>query len=96
MTSLNPFLPVWLQIAEVAQVHLGYTHDRARDHAIQMLEDVGIPDARARASLYPHQFSGGMRQRVMHGKDVTIPNGTEITAYVSGDFVIDSTKLKAP
>ena len=65
MTSLNPFLPVWLQIAEVAQVHLGYSRDRAREHAIQMLEDVGIPDARARASLYPHQFSGGMRQRVM-------------------------------
>ncbi len=65
MTSLNPFLPVWLQIAEVAQLHLGYTRDRARNHAIQMLEDVGIPDARARASLYPHQFSGGMRQRVM-------------------------------
>jgi oligopeptide transport system ATP-binding protein len=65
MTSLNPFLPVWVQIAEVAQLHLGYTRDQAREHAIQMLERVGIPDARARAGLYPHQFSGGMRQRVM-------------------------------
>ena len=65
MTSLNPFLPVWVQIAEVAQVHLGYNRDRAREHAIQMLERVGIPDARARAVQYPHQFSGGMRQRVM-------------------------------
>ena len=65
ITSLNPFLPVRVQIAEIAQVHLGYSRDRAREHAIQMLEDVGIPDARARASLYPHQFSGGMRQRVM-------------------------------
>jgi oligopeptide transport system ATP-binding protein len=65
MTSLNPFLPVWLQIAEVAQLHLGYSRDKARNHAVQMLEDVGIPDARARAGLYPHQFSGGMRQRVM-------------------------------
>ena len=65
MTSLNPFLPVWLQIAEVARLHLGYTRDQAREHAIRMLERVGIPDARARADLYPHQFSGGMRQRVM-------------------------------
>ena len=65
MTSLNPFLTVWVQIAEVAQLHLGYSRERARAHAIQMLEDVGIPDARARANLYPHQFSGGMRQRVM-------------------------------
>jgi peptide/nickel transport system ATP-binding protein len=65
MTSLNPFLPVWVQIAEVAQLHLGYTRERAREHSIQMLERVGIPDARARATQYPHQFSGGMRQRVM-------------------------------
>jgi len=65
MTSLNPFLPVWVQIAEVTQLHLGYSRERARNHAIQMLEDVGIPDAPARAGLYPHQFSGGMRQRVM-------------------------------
>ena len=65
MTSLNPFLPVWVQIAEVTQLHLGYSRERARNHAIKMLEDVGIPDARARAGLYPHQFSGGMRQRVM-------------------------------
>jgi oligopeptide transport system ATP-binding protein len=65
MTSLNPFLPVWVQIAEVVQLHLGYTRDRAREHAVQMLERVGIPDARARSNQYPHQFSGGMRQRVM-------------------------------
>jgi oligopeptide/dipeptide ABC transporter ATP-binding protein len=65
MTSLNPFLPVWVQIAEVVQLHLGYSRDRAREYAIEMLERVGIPDAAARAAQYPHQFSGGMRQRVM-------------------------------
>jgi oligopeptide/dipeptide ABC transporter ATP-binding protein len=65
MTSLNPFLPVRTQIAEVAQLHLGYSRTKAREHAVQMLERVGIPDARARADQYPHQFSGGMRQRVM-------------------------------
>jgi oligopeptide/dipeptide ABC transporter ATP-binding protein len=65
MTSLNPFLPVWKQIAEVAQLHLGYSRGRAFEHAVQMLDRVGIPDARARAAQYPHQFSGGMRQRVM-------------------------------
>ena len=65
MTSLNPFLPVWLQIAEVTRAHLGYSRAHAREHAVHMLETVGIPDAGARANQYPHQFSGGMRQRVM-------------------------------
>jgi oligopeptide transport system ATP-binding protein len=65
MTSLNPFLPVWVQIAEMTRLHLRHTKAEARKHAIKMLEAVGIPDARARAEHYPHQFSGGMRQRVM-------------------------------
>jgi oligopeptide transport system ATP-binding protein len=65
MTSLNPFLPVGIQIAEMTQLHLGHSRSEAREHAIKMLEAVGIPDARARAGSYPHQFSGGMRQRVM-------------------------------
>jgi ABC-type dipeptide/oligopeptide/nickel transport system ATPase component len=65
MTSLNPFLPVWVQIAEVTRAHLGHSRAEARQHAVHMLEAVGIPDAGARANQYPHQFSGGMRQRVM-------------------------------
>jgi peptide/nickel transport system ATP-binding protein/oligopeptide transport system ATP-binding protein len=65
MTSLNPFLPVWVQIAEVTREHLGHSRAHARDHAVHMLETVGIPDAGTRAGQYPHQFSGGMRQRVM-------------------------------
>jgi oligopeptide/dipeptide ABC transporter ATP-binding protein len=65
MTSLNPFLPVWVQIAEVTREHLGHSRAEARDHAVHMLERVGIPDAASRATEYPHQFSGGMRQRVM-------------------------------
>ena len=65
MTSLNPFLPVSVQISEVTRLHLGHTKVQAREHAIAMLEAVGIPDARSRAEHYPHQFSGGMRQRVM-------------------------------
>jgi oligopeptide/dipeptide ABC transporter ATP-binding protein len=65
MTSLNPFLPVWVQIAEVTREHLGHSRAEARDHAVHMLETVGIPDASVRANQYPHQFSGGMRQRVM-------------------------------
>jgi oligopeptide/dipeptide ABC transporter ATP-binding protein len=65
MTSLNPFLPVWVQIAEVTRAHMGHTRAEASEHAVRMLETVGIPDARERASHYPHQFSGGMRQRVM-------------------------------
>jgi oligopeptide transport system ATP-binding protein len=65
MTSLNPFLRVSRQLMEVTQRHLGHTKDQAREHAIRMLEHVGIPEARARVDSYPHEFSGGMRQRVM-------------------------------
>jgi oligopeptide transport system ATP-binding protein len=65
MTSLNPFLPVWVQISEMTRAHLGHTNSEAREHAIRMLEAVGIPDARTRSDHFPHQFSGGMRQRVM-------------------------------
>ena len=65
MTSLNPFLKVSKQLMEVTQLHLGHTKGQAYEHAIKMLETVGIPDARARVDNYPHEFSGGMRQRVM-------------------------------
>jgi oligopeptide transport system ATP-binding protein len=65
MTSLNPFLRVGAQLMEVTELHLGHSRTQARDHAIHMLEQVGIPDAGRRADQYPHQFSGGMRQRVM-------------------------------
>jgi oligopeptide transport system ATP-binding protein len=65
MTSLNPFMRISKQLMEVTQLHLGHTREQARAHAIKMLEHVGIPDARERADSYPHEFSGGMRQRVM-------------------------------
>lgn len=65
MTSLNPFMKISKQLMEMTQLHLGYDSGRAYEHAIKMLETVGIPDARERADNYPHEFSGGMRQRVM-------------------------------
>ncbi|MEK6283557.1 MAG: ABC transporter ATP-binding protein [Acidobacteriota bacterium] len=65
MTSLNPFMKISRQLMEITELHLGHTKQQAHDHAIKMLETVGIPDARARADSYPHEFSGGMRQRVM-------------------------------
>jgi oligopeptide transport system ATP-binding protein len=65
MSSLNPFMRISKQVMEVTQLHLGHTRSQAREHAIKMLETVGIPDARARVDSYPHEFSGGMRQRVM-------------------------------
>ena len=65
MTSLNPLMKISKQLMEMTQLHLGHTKAQARAHAIRMLETVGIPDARARADSYPHEFSGGMRQRVM-------------------------------
>ena len=65
MTSLNPFMKISKQLMEMTQLHLGHTKAQARTHAIRMLETVGIPDAHDRADSYPHEFSGGMRQRVM-------------------------------
>ena len=65
MTSLNPFMRISTQLGEVTRLHLGYSRKQADDHAVHMLELVGIPDAARRAREYPHQFSGGMRQRVM-------------------------------
>jgi oligopeptide transport system ATP-binding protein len=65
MTSLNPFLTIGQQLTEVTQLHLRHTHAQALRHAIEMLERVGIPAPARRIDDYPHQFSGGMRQRVM-------------------------------
>ncbi len=65
MTSLNPFMKISKQLMEMTELHLGHTKPQAYEHAIKMLETVGIPDARARVDNYPHEFSGGMRQRVM-------------------------------
>ena len=65
MTSLNPFLKISTQLMEVTRLHLGHTKQQAREHAIKMLKTVGIPDAENRIDSYPHEFSGGMRQRVM-------------------------------
>jgi oligopeptide transport system ATP-binding protein len=65
MTSLNPFMRVSRQLMEVTRLHLGHSKSAAHEHAVHMLEMVGIPDARKRAEGYPHEFSGGMRQRVM-------------------------------
>ena len=65
MTSLNPFLKISKQLMEVTELHLGHTKQQAREHALKMLKLVGIPDAEKRLDEYPHEFSGGMRQRVM-------------------------------
>jgi oligopeptide transport system ATP-binding protein len=65
MTALNPFLTIAEQLTEVTQLHLGHSHPQAIKHAIEMLEKVGIPGAAKRLWDYPHQFSGGMQQRVM-------------------------------
>jgi oligopeptide transport system ATP-binding protein len=65
MTSLNPFLKISTQLMEVTRLHLGHDKRQAREHAIKMLKTVGIPEAETRVDNYPHEFSGGMRQRVM-------------------------------
>ena len=65
LTSLNPVLPIWLQIAEAIELHHKLKRPAAKAKAVEMLEAIGIPDPERRAHDYPHQFSGGMRQRVM-------------------------------
>jgi peptide/nickel transport system ATP-binding protein len=65
MTSLNPVLTVGKQIGETLRLHQGMSASQAEARAIEMLELVGIPEAKRRVREYPHQLSGGMRQRVM-------------------------------
>ena len=65
MTSLNPVFTVENQICEPLIRHMGLTKPQARARAVELLDLVGIPDAAKRVKFYPHQFSGGMRQRVM-------------------------------
>ena len=65
LTSLNPLYTVGRQLIETIQVHLSLNADQARQRAIQLLADTGIPAAEQRIDQYPHQFSGGMRQRVV-------------------------------
>jgi oligopeptide transport system ATP-binding protein len=65
MVALNPVLTIGHQIAEVLKLHLGLDDRAARRRTVELLEHVGISDAESRLGAYPHQFSGGMRQRVM-------------------------------
>ncbi|MFG0275058.1 MAG: ATP-binding cassette domain-containing protein [Phycisphaerales bacterium] len=65
MTSLNPVLPIGEQVAEAARLHQGVRGRAARDAAVRALEEVGVADAASRFGDYPHEFSGGMRQRVV-------------------------------
>jgi peptide/nickel transport system ATP-binding protein/oligopeptide transport system ATP-binding protein len=65
MTALNPVLSIGKQLREMIQLHMGLNKKQAQERAIELLELVGITDARTRVDDYPHQFSGGMRQRAM-------------------------------
>jgi oligopeptide transport system ATP-binding protein len=65
MTSFNPVLTIGRQVSEPLEIHNGMNRKQANDRAVEMLEMVGIPKAKDRLGDYPHQFSGGMRQRVM-------------------------------
>ena len=65
MTSLNPYLTVERQMTEVLQFHKGLDRKSARARSVELLDAVKIPEAASRITMYPHEFSGGMRQRVM-------------------------------
>src|SRR5215472_124124 len=65
MSALNPVMRVGHQIAEGPRIHLGYSKAKAAERALELMRRVGIPDPERRFRAYPHEFSGGMRQRVM-------------------------------
>ncbi len=65
LTSLNPLYTIERQLVETIQLHLGFSEEKARARAVALLDQVGIPDPQERVKQYPHQFSGGMRQRVV-------------------------------
>ena len=65
MSALNPVMRVGWQIAEGPRVHLGLSRSKAAERAVELMRRVGIPDPERRFRAYPHEFSGGMRQRVM-------------------------------
>jgi len=65
LSSLNPVIPIGLQVTEVLRRHRGMDKAKARTAAAELLDRVGIPDARRRLDSYPHEFSGGMRQRAL-------------------------------
>lgn len=65
MTSLNPVMTIGKQLTEGIRLHMGLDKKQARQRAMELLEMVGIPDAKNRLDAYPHQFSGGMRQRII-------------------------------
>ena len=65
MTALTPTMTIGRQISEAMEIHLALSREEARERALELLEHVGIPSPRARFDNYIHQFSGGMRQRVM-------------------------------
>ncbi|NVO99079.1 ATP-binding cassette domain-containing protein, partial [Photobacterium damselae subsp. damselae] len=65
MTSLNPYMKVSDQLMEVLMLHKGMSKQQAFEESVRMLDAVKIPEARNRITMYPHEFSGGMRQRVM-------------------------------
>ena len=65
MTSLNPYMKIGEQLMEVLQLHKGYDKQTAFSESVKMLDAVKMPEAKKRMGMYPHEFSGGMRQRVM-------------------------------
>jgi len=71
LTALNPVHTVGRQIGEMARIHEGLGKKQAMERAIEMLDLVGIPEARKRAKMYPHEYSGGMRQRAMIAMAIT-------------------------
>jgi oligopeptide/dipeptide ABC transporter ATP-binding protein len=71
LTALNPVHTVGRQIGEMARIHEGIGKRQAMDRAAELLDLVGIPEARKRANMYPHEFSGGMRQRAMIAMAIT-------------------------
>src|SRR3546814_16464887 len=95
MTALNPYLRISRQMTEVLVEHKEMTEAAARLRALDLLDRVGIPSARDRFDLYPHEFSGGMRQRVMIAMELPCEPSLLISdePTTAIDFTITATLL---
>ena len=95
LSSLNPVFPVGWQIAEMFRTHRGMNKSDALERAVKLMERVQIPAAKERVEAYPHQFSGGMRQRIMIAMATQIATRVLVLAHEAADVAAHRAEHRA-